>query len=109
MASEGKKGIFGSEVDHTFREEVFATLGWVMAFAASGIFIFSAGGGLAAISLVGALSAVGLLAIGIGLLYCAARERKKQKTEDESKTVRVELAQGQKSITIDLAAPTAQE
>ena len=94
--------------DHSFTSEVFSTLGWCAGFAATGLFTVGVNG-IAAFSIAGLASAAAVLAVGVGFFYLASLERKKEAAAkaaaDDGKTVKVELAQGQHTVTIDLNTP----
>jgi len=113
MAASGKKHLKGAKpkdtFDHSFTAEVWSTLGWCAGFAATGLFTVEAGAGIAALTLVPVLECAAVLAVAVGFFYLAALERKKDEAEKEAdkkdREVKVQLAQGQKTITIDLETP----
>jgi len=94
--------------DHSFTGEVFSTLGWCAGFAATGLFTVGANG-IAAFSMGGLLAAAAVLAVGVGFFYLASRERKKEaaakEIEENTKTIKLELAQGQHMVNINLETP----
>lgn len=96
---------FGSSSGSPFKSRVYDALGWCMMFASTGIIgtqLVAAGGLLTLLSLPIILGALAVTMLGIGFFALATREDRKLEAANKEKTIKVEVAQGQKSVTLDL-------